>query len=169
MSAIHRPAGRGIAVFLALCVAFAIAMAGAMTGAAWAESASPRAFIEAIYKPYLKKNYKGAPYSKPANIRRTFEPKLAGAIVADMAAAAKRNEVPTLDGDPFVDAQDWEIADLAIDVKAAGPAKARATVDFTNFRKPKTVTLDLVKTADGWRIAEINGPSGSLRKLFKLE
>ncbi len=157
-------AGRGIAIFLVLCAACA-----AMAGDVWAESASPRAFLEAIYKPYLAKKYKGADYSKPANLRRYFEPKLASAIIADMTAAAKRNEVSTLDGDPFIDAQDWEIADLAIDVKASGPAKASATVDFTNIRKPKTIKLDLVKTAGGWRIADINSASGSLRQLFKVK
>ena len=85
MSGISMRAGRGIAVFLLLCTAFA-----ATAGAARAESASPRAFLEAIYKPYLSKKYKGADYSKPANLRRYFEPKLANAIIADMAAAAKR-------------------------------------------------------------------------------
>ena len=163
MSGIFRRAGWGIAVCAVL-----IAMMGA-TGPAWAEGTSPRAFVDAIYKPYLAKKYKGADYSKPANLRRYFEPKLAGAIIADMAAAGKRNEVPTLEGDPFVDAQDWEIADLAIDIKPVGPTKARATVDFTNFRKPKTVTLELVKTAGGWRIADIMAPSGSMRQLFKVK
>jgi hypothetical protein len=134
MSGGLRRAVQGIAVFLVLCAMFAA------TGPARAESASPRAFLEAIYKPYLAKKYKGTDYSKPANLRRYFEPKLANAIIKDMAAAAKRNEVPTLDGDPFIDAQDWEIADLAIDVKPEGSAKAAATVDFTNpaSRKPSS-------------------------------
>lgn len=156
--------GWGVAAFFVLC-----AMLAGSAGGARAESASPRAFLESIYKPYLAKTYKGANYSKPANLRRYFEPKLASAIIADMAAAAKRNEVSTLDGDPFVDAQDWEIADLAIDVKTVGPTKASATVDFTNIRKPKTIKLDLVKTAGGWRIADINASSGSLRQLFKVK
>jgi hypothetical protein len=145
------------------------ALAVAMTGRATADSASAQAFVEAIYAPYLNKNYKGTPYGKPANLRRYFEPRLANAIVKDMTAAKKRGEVPTLDGDPFIDAQDWEIADLAIAVKIAGTAKALATVKFTNMREPKTVTLDLMKTSAGWRIAEIDASSGSLRKLFKLK
>jgi hypothetical protein len=164
MSGNFEGARRGIAIIAALCAAFVV-----MTGAAIAESTSPRAFLEAIYKPYLAKKYKGADYSKPANLRRYFEPKLANAIIADMAAAAKRQEVSTLDGDPFIDAQDWEIADLAIDVKLDSTTKAAATVDFTNLRKPKTIKLDLVKTAGGWRIADINSASGSLRQLFKVK
>jgi Protein of unknown function (DUF3828) len=163
MSGVLRRAGWGIVLGAALLVMMSEA------GPARAESASPRAFIDAIYKPYLAKTYRGADTNNPANVRRYFEPKLANAIIADMAAAVKRNEVPTLDGDPFIDAQDWEIADLAIDIKPAGPTKARATVDFTNFRKPKTVTLDLVKTAQGWRIADIMAPSGSIGQLFKVK
>lgn len=151
------------AVWLFACAIFVIAF----TGAAWAQSA-PRAFVETIYMPYLKKGYSGVVLSKPERIRRYFERGLATAMIRDMAEAKKRDEVPTLNGDPFVDAQDWEIANLAIEVKSAGP-KATATVKFSNFREPRTVTLDLVKTADGWRIAEINAPSGSLRKLFKLK
>jgi hypothetical protein len=152
-------------VWLSLCAAILFALAGE----ARAESASPCAFVEAIYKPYLTKGYKGTPYSTTAALRRYFEPALANAIIKDMAAAAKRNEVPALDGDPFIDAQDWEIINLAIDVKSMGADKARAVVTFDNLKQPKTITLDLVKTSAGWRIAEINAPSGSLRKLFKRE
>lgn len=168
MSAVLRRAGWGMVLGAVLLVAMSEA-GPVWTTSAWAESASPRALVDAIYKPYLAKKYKGADYSKPASVRRYFEPKLANAIIADMAAAAKRNEVPTLDGDPFIDAQDWELADLAVDIKPAGPAKARATVDFTNLRKPETVTLELVKTAEGWRIADIMASSGSMRQLFKVK
>jgi hypothetical protein len=149
----------------ALCALLAVAM----PSTAMAQDASPKAFVEAIYKPYLKKNFKGVEYSQPANLRRYFESMLANAIIEDMQAAGRRNEVPTLDGDPFIDAQDWDIAKLVIDVKGVGANKAVAIVNFTNMREGKTVTLDLVKTPAGWRIADINAPSGSLRKLLKLK
>jgi len=147
-----------------LCVALLVAM----TTVTSAQGTSAQAFVEGIYKPYLKKGYKGTDYSKAANVRRYFEPVLAAAIIKDQAAAAKRNEVPMLDGDPFIDAQDWEIANLKVDVKAVG-ATATGTVSYTNFNEARTVTLNLAKTSGGWRIAEINAPSGSLRKLFKLK
>jgi hypothetical protein len=149
----------------AICASLILVMAGA----AAAQDVSAKAFVEAIYKPYLNKKFKGIDYSKPATLRRYFEPVLANAIIADMKSAGKRNEVPTLDGDPFIDAQDWEIDNLAVEVKAAGARKAVATVKYTNIREPKVVTLDLVNTRSGWRIAEMNAPSGSLRKLFKLK
>ena len=151
------------------CAAVMIALAVFAIGSAVAQSASAQAFVEAIYKPYANKGFKGIPYSIEASLRGYFEPKLAAAIIKDMEAAAKRKDVPTLNGDPFIDAQDWEIVDLRIDVKSAGD-RATATVSFTNFAQPRTISLDLVKSASaGWRIADIRAPSGSLRKLFKVK
>ena len=146
---------------------FGLILIAAVSGPALAQGASPSAFITSIYKPYTRKTYKGARLDTPARIRRYFEPALANAIVKDMEAD-KRKEVPTLDGDPFIDAQDWEVANLTMDVKQTGE-KALATVNFTNFRELKTVSLDLVKTSAGWRIADIRAPSGSLRELYKLK
>jgi hypothetical protein len=137
--------------------------------AASAQTASPKAFVDAIYKTYIGKNPKGVPLDNEAAIRRYFAPPLADAMAKDRAEADKAGDVPTLDGDPFIDAQDWEIARLKVDVKTAGADAATATVTFTNFRKPTTVTLSLVKTAAGWRIAEIKSPSGSLRELMKVK
>jgi hypothetical protein len=76
---------------------------------------------------------------------------------------------PTLDGDPFVDAQDFEIARLRVSTKSTGAAAATATVSFINVKKPRTMTLDLVKVGGAWRIADIKGPSGSLRDLMKVK
>ncbi len=164
MSAFFRNFSARAAVILSmLCV-----VAGAATGFAAAQEASAQAFVEAIYKPYLNKNFKGVPYSTAASLRGYFEPKLANAMLKDMTAAAKRKEVGTLDGDPFIDAQDWEISNLAIGVKTTGD-KANANVSFTNLGQPKSISLDLVKTRAGWRIADIVAPSGSLRQLFKVK
>ena len=127
---------------------FAVAML-AMTAAATAETASPQAFLDGIYKPYLAKDSKGTSLASDAEIRRYFASPLADAIIKDFAAAHKVNEVPMLNGAPFIDAQDWEISNLKIAVKSTA--------------------LDLVNTPAGWRIAEIRGPSGSLRELYKLK
>lgn len=152
---------------LGFCAIGLIALALCTASTASAQTA--QAFVEAIYKPYANKGFKGIPYSTVPSVRGYFEPTLAAAIIKDMEAADRRKEVPKLNGDPFIDAQDWEIANLAIDVKSAGE-RAKATVNFTNFGQPKTVTLDLVKSSSaGWRIADISAPSGSLRKLFKVK
>ncbi len=133
-------------------------------GPAPAQQTSPRAFLEAIYKPYLSKDYPGQPY-RDAN--RFFVPTLARAMNADGAAANRRGEVPALDGDPFVDAQDWEITNLAIAVVMKGTTAATGTVTFANLGQAKKLVIDLEQTPAGWRIADIKAPSGSLRALYK--
>jgi hypothetical protein len=131
-----------------------------------APNSTPQAFLDAIYKTYLGKESKGIAISRAAVIRQYFVPALAAAMIKDQAQAARRSEVPALDGDPFVDAQDWDIANLAISVKMEGAAKAVGTVTFTNFGEAHTVRLDLVKSTAGWRIADIKMAKRSLRELY---
>lgn len=153
--------------FWAFALAFGLTAIAAETLAA-PQPTSPQAFLEAIYRPYLDKNFKGPGLDKSIAVRRYFTTPLANAILKDRVMAAKRKEIPTLDGDPFIDAQDWEMSNLKIEVNPLGTDKATGIVSFTNAGAAKTVTLDLVKTAGGWRIDEIRMPSGSLRKLMKL-
>ena len=87
-------------------------------------------------------------------------------IIADRAAAAKRDEVPALDGDPFIDAQDGAITRLAVTTAMNGPDKATGSVTFRNFGKAKKLRLALVRLEEGWRIADIVWPEGSLRGLY---
>jgi hypothetical protein len=129
-----------------------------------AQEKTPRAFVEDIYRPYQTKGFKGQPYWKPVPF---FAPDLAAAIERDTAQAKQRKEVPVLDGDPFVDAQDWEISDLLIAV-SDGNGKAQAAVTFKNLGEPKALALLLVRTPQGWRIADIVSANGSLRALYKL-
>jgi Protein of unknown function (DUF3828) len=111
-------------------------------------------FVTAIYDHYKGKNTKGVPLDKDRDVRRYFAPALAAKIIKDSKDAAGRHEVGALDGDPFIDAQDWDIAAFDIAVSEPAPGKATATVKFTN-KTPKVIVLELVKLKDGWRIAEI--------------
>jgi hypothetical protein len=152
-----------------------LAAIGALPTQAWAqgqgqgqsqppkETLTPEAFLRSIYTPYPNHEFKGQPFWQ---VDRFFAPDLARAIEADMREAKRRGEVPKLDGDPFVDAQDWDIAKLAISVEADGP-KATGLVTFENQGKPTEIKLDLVRTGMGWRIADIKWPSGTLSELYK--
>ena len=147
---------------LALWIGLALASAGAT-------SADPSAasFVEAIYAPYKVKDGKGNPLDSDAAVKRYFEPRLAMLIIKDRNKAAKRGDVSTLEMDPFIDAQDWDISAVDVAVRDAGAEKASATVSFKNLGKPTNVVLDLVKLRDGWRIADINwGRQRTLRALF---
>ena len=154
------------------------AVLGAVLGAAplvlglpaSAADASALAFVNDIYGAYKGKDAKGHPLDGERAIRRYFEPSLAALMVKDQKIAAKRGEVGLLDFDPFIDAQDWEISDFDIAVDDTAPGKATATVKFTNFDKPVTVRLDLIKIKNDWRITDItwlrDGKQDGLRKIY---
>jgi Protein of unknown function (DUF3828) len=128
---------------------------------------SATSFVEGIYAPYKNKNGNGNPLDTGAAAKRYFEPKLATLIIKDRNKAAKRGDVSTLDMDPFIDAQDWDINAFDVAVRDTAADKATATVSFKNLGKPTTVVLDLVKLREGWRIADINwGRKPTLRGLF---
>jgi hypothetical protein len=146
-----------------------LAASCALPAAARAQGQSPRdaltpeGFLRGIYTPYPDHDFKGQPFWQ---VDRFFAPELARTIEADMREAKRRGEAPKLDGDPFVDAQDWDIANLAISVKTDGP-RAVGLVSFENQGKPTEITLDLVRTGMGWRITDIKAPSGTLSDLYK--
>ena len=153
----------------------AFAAAGA-AGSARADDGSALAFVKAIYAAYKGKNTKGVAIDTDAQLRRYFEPSLVALISKDRKDAAKHHDVPTLDGDPFIDAQDWEIKSFDITVNDMGGGKAASTVKFVNEEEPVTITLDLVSVAgtgnaSPWRISDMtylrDGKSETLRGLFK--
>jgi hypothetical protein len=137
-----------------------------------AAEASATAFVTKIYDAYKGENSKGILIDTDAAIRRYFEPSLAALISKDQKDAARRHDVPTLDGDPFIDAQDWDISAVDIAVRDASPDKAVATVSFKNIDHSTTVVLDLIKIKSDWRIANITwqrdgGKKETLRRLYR--
>ena len=98
--------------------------------------------------------------------RQVITPGLMKLIDADAKAAARRGEPPRLDGNPFIDAQDFDIKSFTVEVQDVAPARAVATVRFKNEAAVNDglIILALVKTGDGWRIDDFRGDSGSLRK-----
>lgn len=144
-----------------------LALATVGMGAAMAADAGAEAFVNGIYKNYQGTGMQalGVPLDSEAVVRKYFEPSLAQMILDDQKAA--QGEVGALDGDPFIDAQDWEIKNLKIVVVDNGPGKATATVTFTNFNEAKTIKLSLVKIGSAWKIADINWGRGTLRALFR--
>lgn len=127
-------------------------------------------FVAAIYDTYVGKNGNGIALDSEQTVRRYFEPALAALIRRDQAEAARRNEPPMLDFDPFVDAQDWDIAAFDVTVSDGGPGQAKATVKFENSGKETLVALDLVKLGNAWKISDItwqpHDPPNTLRGLY---
>jgi hypothetical protein len=149
-----------------LVLASVLTTVSVAAGAARADDAA-KAFLEKIYAAYKGKNSKGVLLDSDAKLRLYFEPKLAALMIKDEKAAQKRGDVPELDGDPFVGGQDWEIGPVAIEVRDLAPDKASATAKFNNAGTATTVTYDLVKLANGWRIADVSwAENGTLRGLY---
>jgi hypothetical protein len=142
--------------------AFALTLVAAPVQAAQ----SAREFVDGIYKSYVGKNAKGIRIDS-ARAKKLITPGLMKLIDDDAKSAAKRGDAPELEGDPFIDAQDFEIRSFKVDMKDLGPAKAAATISFENkasAEKNKPVVLDLVKVGDDWRIDDFHGSVGSVRK-----
>jgi hypothetical protein len=151
------------AAFLSVAV---VALASPLAAA----DRSAHDFVAAIYDTYVSKARNGLALDSDAKVRRYFEPSLAVLILKDRKEAARRGEVGALDFDPFVDAQDWEISDLAVAVEDAGPGKARATVKFKNADRASVVALELVKAGNAWKISNVtwqpHEQPNNLRALF---
>ncbi|SDR62353.1 Protein of unknown function [Rhizobiales bacterium GAS191] len=131
-----------------------------------AQEPGAKDFLARLYANYAGKA-KGIDYTSAASVKRYLTPEL-GALLNKSLQATKSGDAPDLDGDPFIDAQDWEITELAIAIAEPGPDRATGTVTFKNLGEAKTITLDLKKTKAGWRIDDIHWPDdhGTLRKLL---
>jgi len=123
-----------------------------------AQPASAQAFLQSLYAVYQKSD-KALDIGSEQKAARYFVPSVAKLIGEDVATSAKRNEVGKLDFDPFIGGQDWSPTRIDLKVLAGAAAdRATGTARFTppGEKKPTTVTLDLTKTAAGWRIADIH-------------
>jgi hypothetical protein len=146
----------------------ALAVISLFTVSAQSQSPDAKAFVENIYKRYLGKNVPGLDLSTREALDLYFTPSLAELIDKDAKEAEKQQEAPLMNGDPFVDAQDWEITDPVVTVQAQDNANgATATATFKNFGKTVTVRLALQLTPKGWRVDDIFWSEGNLRGLYK--
>jgi hypothetical protein len=150
-----------------LAAVLATGLAAAFARPARAADSGAKGFVETIYNAYKGKGSKGISLAGDAAVRRYFEPKLAALIIRDQKEAARHGDAPTLDGDPFINAQDWDIKAVDIAMHDVTPDKAGATVSFRNLDVMTTVELDLVRLHEGWRIADITWDGNqTLRGMF---
>jgi Protein of unknown function (DUF3828) len=129
-----------------------------------------KAFLNEIYRHYVGRSpsdAKGLALTDAKAVRAYFTVGLASLIIEDRTLETRHGEPPVLDGDPFVGHREWDISNLAIEVKQIGAFKASGTVTFTNNSKPEKVVLELQRSSNDWRIADIAWDSGSLRSAFR--
>jgi hypothetical protein len=129
-----------------------------------------KTFLDEIYRHYVGsslRDAKGIALADANAVRAYFTAGLALLIIEDEVVKIKHDEPPALDRDPFVGHREWDISDLAIEVKQIGGFKAIGTVTFTNSSKPEKVVLELQHLGNDWRIADIEWDSGGLRNAFR--
>ena len=129
---------------------------------------SPKEPLTAIYKAYDGKDAKGYNWNDGPDCKKAFSAATAKLILDD--AEASKGEIGALDFDPIIDAQDYQITNLKIDVAETDASHATAAVSFLNFKKPTKLKMAMLKEKDGWRIDDIiwsGKDRGTLKGIFK--
>ena len=169
MNRFAQPALSRRSVLASVASALSIASLPAFAAKENAKESVAKTFLNSIYRHYLGSSHEqaaGVSLANATTVRGYFTVGLASLIIDDRATAAKLGEAPVLNGDAFIGRQDWDISNLAIEVKETG-SKAIANVTFLNSGKPGMVVVELLRSGDDWRIADITWESGSLRGLYR--
>lgn len=112
----------------------------------------PVVLVEHVYAPYLKGEFRNDP-------RELFSPTLRQ-LWEDMTARSEELDMPIVDYDPFVNAQDFDISDLVIADPVVTGSQATVAVSFLNFGEPVELRYFLVQGAGGWKIDDIETLGG---------
>jgi hypothetical protein len=157
--------------FLVVLGSLSASLIGLLGAASFAQAPGAQAFLQSIYAPYQKSD-KALDIGSEQKAARYFVQPVAKLIGQDIATSAKRNEVGKLDFDLFIGGQEWSSTRIELKVLAGATAdRATGTARFTppGEKEQTTVTLDLTKTAGGWRIADIHwaGQPDSLVAILK--
>jgi Protein of unknown function (DUF3828) len=160
---------RSLALGFIAALAFSVvpAFAGARRRAG---EHSTKKFLGSIYQHYLGKSSAaaaGQPLTDAQSVRSYFTTGLAELILDDRAVATKQGESPVLNSDPFIGRSEWDISELSVNVKDTAGFKAVGTVTFLNFGKPEKVAVELLRSGNEWRIADVEWDSGTLRGLYR--
>lgn len=108
---------------------------------------TPEALLEAFYEPY----FTGEFYEDET----PFRSEALQALYERDAEITPEGEMGAISFDPFIDGQDFDIAEFSIDAVAIEGDIATAGVSFTNFGEPRQLVYDLVFEQGGWRIDDV--------------
>jgi hypothetical protein len=109
---------------------------------------SAKAFLKSIYGHYVgssANSAKGVLLGSANSVRAYFTVGMASLINEDRASATKDGEAPVLEADPFVGEANWNISDLAIEVKETG-VTAVGTIAFIDSGKRAKVVVELLRS-----------------------
>ena len=128
--------------------AFAAGLFIALTGLATAQPYdTPRALLEAFYEPYFTGEFN--------DDEAQFRSQALQALYDNDEQVTPAGEMGALSFDPYIDGQDFDIADFAIDATGVAGDYASVDVVFTNFGEPRYLTYELVREDGGWKINDV--------------
>lgn len=108
---------------------------------------TPEALLEAFYAPYIG----GEPFPDETVFRSAA---LNAMYVAD-AENTPEGELGALDFDPFIDGQDFDLADFSVGSPDISGDTALVEVSFSNFGEPRLIAFELTFEDGGWRINDL--------------
>jgi hypothetical protein len=120
----------------------------AFTGLAAAQTYdTPQALLEAFYEPYFNGEF--------SDNEAAFRSQALQALYDQDAEVTPEGEMGALSFDPYVDGQDFDIADFEVGAPGIAGEYASVDVTFTNFGEPRSLTYELVLEDGGWKIDDV--------------
>jgi hypothetical protein len=116
--------------------------------------------VRGIYAPYLRHRL----HSQTPHPDLETHPALSQSLLALLQAAPTGGPVgaqpETIGGDPFLDAQDYNLPSVALTSNAT-PGGATVTATFLAGTAPTTVTYRLIQEGQSWRVDDILHADGT--------
>ena len=112
----------------------------------------PRSLMEYAYLPYESGNF-------PEDPTELFSPTLMQ-LWEESAARSEGAEIPIIDFDPYINAQDYDLSGLTIADPVITGDEAMVAVAFENFGEPQELRFWLVRVEEGWKIDDIESMGG---------
>ena len=112
----------------------------------------PRSLMVYAYLPYESGNF-------PEDPTELFSPTLMQ-LWEESAARSEEAEIPNIDFDPYINAQDYDLSGLTIADPVITGDEAMVAVAFENFGEPQELRFWLVRVEEGWKIDDIESMGG---------
>jgi hypothetical protein len=122
----------------------------------------PRALVEAIYQPYINgQQQTNLAQFYSAGLKQLFlDHANTKAQELDITGSVPTEIEPVLSFNPFINADNALLLDVAIGEPVVVGDKALVTVAFHNFDEPTLLSLSLIKEPDGWKVDDVTSTGG---------
>lgn len=127
-----------------------------LAAAAVAPAPAPKTPMEVVIALYADHFRHDKGFTKASVARKAgwLSPDFLARLNAELARPGNPDEVPTINGDPFTDSQEYPKRFRVGKAEITGDL-TRIPVFFTGNGRLRTVAVELRKTSDGWRVDDL--------------